>query len=270
MPWIPRGLRNGVVTTRYPKRFDVEAGAVHTAVSVVARGPDERTHDAQRACPTGAITIDAQRVALDRGRCILCGRCTRLDPATFRDELNPEVAVVRRSHLVVPMTDETDDELDRLQGELHRRVRALRRSVFIRHVDAGSDGSDEWEVAALTNPIYDIQRLGLYFTASPKHADLLLVTGAGSAGMLGPLRHTLSVMPRPLVVVAAGVDAISGGVVGESYATRGGVLDVVPADVVVPGAPPSPFSLLHGILLGVGVLGNARSASTIAHAGARP
>lgn len=270
MPWIPRGLREGVVTTRYPKQFDVEASGVRTAVSVVARSPDERTRDAQRACPTGAITIDAQGVSLDRGRCILCGRCWQLDPETFRHDVNPEVAVVLRSQLVVPTSDETDNELDRLRRELHRRVRSLRRSVFIRHVDAGSDGSEEWEVAALTNPIYDIQRLGLYFTASPKHADLLLVTGAGSAGMLGPLCHTLSVMPRPLVVIAAGVDAISGGLVGEGYATSGGVLDVVPVDVAVPGSPPSPFSLLHGILLGVGVLGEARGARAITHERTRP
>ena len=74
---------------------------------------------------------------------------------------------------------------------------ALRRSIHVRHVDAGSDGSEEWEVAALTNPVYDVQRLGIYFTASPKHADVLLVTGAGAAGMLEPLRQTTRSCPSP-------------------------------------------------------------------------
>jgi Ni,Fe-hydrogenase III small subunit len=157
----------------------------------------------------------------------------------------------------VPEAAEDDLGLETLRSELARRVRALRRSVHVRHVDAGSDGADEWEVAALTNPIYDVQRLGIFFTASPKHADVLLVTGVGSAGMLGPLRHTFEVMPDPKVVVAAGVDAISGGLLGVGYASRGGIGDAVPVDVFVPGAPPTPFGLLHGILMAVGLLPTA-------------
>ena len=151
--------------------------------------------------------------------------------------------------LVVPSGVETDEDLDRLRSELARRVRALRRSVHIRHVDAGSDGSEEWEVAALTNPVYDVQRLGIYFTASPRHADVLLVTGAGTAGMVGPLRSTFEAMPEPKVVIAAGTDAISGGLVGPRYATRAGIASVVPVDVLVPGSPPSPFSLLHAFVV---------------------
>ena len=100
---------------------------------------------------------------------------------------------------------------------------------------------EEWEIAALTNPIYDVQRLGIYFTASPRHADLLLVTGAGAAGMLAPLRH-VRVMPYPKVVIAAGSDAASGGLSGTGYATSGGVGDVVPVDVFVPGSPPRPLA----------------------------
>ena len=149
---------------------------------------------------------------------------------------------------------------------MHRRVRALRRSIHVRHVDAGSDGSEEWEVAALTNPVYDVQRLGIYFTASPKHADVLLVTGVGAAGMLDPLRHTYEVMPHPKVVIAAGTDAISGGLIGRGYASLGGVSDAVPVDVFVPGSPPTPFGLLHGILSAVGLLSPSRSkgSSTLA------
>ena len=124
----------------------------------------------------------------------------------------------------------------------------------MRHVDAGSDGSEEWEIAALLNPVYDIHRLGIFFTASPRHADLLLVTGAGSAGMAGPLRACYEAMPDPRVVLAVGTDAISGGMVSPSYATAGGVGHWVPVDVWVPGSPPSPFSILHGILMAIGRL----------------
>ena len=138
--------------------------------------------------------------------------------------------------------------------DLAERTRALRRSVHIRHVDSGSDGTEEWEIAALTNPIYDIQRLGIFFTASPRHADVLLVTGVGSPAMLGPLRRTFEAMPDPKIVIAAGVDAISGGLIGDSYAAAGGIAGAVPVDVFIPGAPPSPFALLYGILLGLGRL----------------
>jgi len=138
-------------------------------------------------------------------------------------------------------------------------VKTLRRSIHVRHVDAGSDGSDEWEIAALTNPVYDVQRLGIYFTASPRHADVLLVTGVVTSGMMPSLLHTFDVMPNPKVVIAAGVEAISGGMIGEGYASRGGVAGALPVDVFVPGSPASPFGLLHGILTAVNRLPAAAS-----------
>lgn len=271
MPWIPRGLAGGIVTSRYPRRPDGYGDGFHGTVVVARREPGAESVPpapevarAARACPTGAISLETHRPRLDRGRCILCGRCTQLAPSTFRFDPSFETASVLRRGLVVPSLDEDDAVVDGARAELGRRVRALRRSVHIRHVDAGSDGSEEWEVAALTNPVYDVQRLGIYFTASPRHADLLLVTGAGAAGMLPSLRHTYEVMPEPRVVVAAGVDAVSGGVVGATYATRGGIGDAVPVDVVVPGSPPTPFGLLYAILLGVGLLG-ARRGRQAAH-----
>jgi Ni,Fe-hydrogenase III small subunit len=121
--------------------------------------------------------------------------------------------------------------------------------VHIRHVDAGSDGSDDWEVQALVNPVYDIHRLGIFFTASPRHADILLVTGVGTNGMRQPLLRTRTAMPDPVVVIAAGTDAASGGLVGGGYTDGTGVGALLDVDVWVPGSPASPFSLLHGILL---------------------
>jgi Ni,Fe-hydrogenase III small subunit/ferredoxin len=255
MPWIPRGLREGIVTTRYPHHPDgygpgfrgvIGAGHLH-------RG-DEGLEGVSDICPTDAISVASGPLQVDRGCCILCGRCAQRYPQAFQFSPSLETSAIHRRHLVVPDLEEDDGSLERKRRELSTRVKALRRSVHIRHVDAGSDGAEEWEIAALTNPIYDVQRLGVFFTASPKHADVLLVTGVGSAGMIGPLRHTFDVMPDPKVVIAAGVDAISGGLIGAGYAARGGVGDAVPVDVFVPGSPPSPFGLLHGILVAVGLL----------------
>ena len=106
-------------------------------------------------------------------------------------------AALTRATLIVGQVDETDEALAAVRAALARRVRRLRRSVHIRHVDAGSDGSDEWEIYALTNPVYDVHRLGIFFTASPRHADILLATGIGTAGMTEPLRRTLDAMPAP-------------------------------------------------------------------------
>jgi Ni,Fe-hydrogenase III small subunit len=146
------------------------------------------------------------------------------------------------------------DAIAAVREELRRRIAPFRRSLHIRHVDAGSDGSEEAEILALGNPFYDINRLGLFFTPSPRHADLLLVTGPVTRAMAEPLRRTYEAMPHPKLVVAAGTSACSGGIFGASYATLGGVDTVLPVDVYIPGSPPSPFALLQGLLLAVGRL----------------
>ncbi|MGH3399001.1 MAG: NADH-quinone oxidoreductase subunit B family protein, partial [Streptosporangiaceae bacterium] len=166
---------------------------------------------------------------------------------------------VHREGLVVPPRAETADDLAAVRDDLRARTRALRRSVHLRHVDAGSDGTEEWEILALLNPVYDVHRLGIFLTASPRHADVLLVTGAGAHGMIGPLRQAYDAMPHPKVVIAVGTDAVSGGLVSPASATAGevgggGVGDIVPVDVWLPGSPPAPFAILHAILLALGRL----------------
>lgn len=150
--------------------------------------------------------------------------------------------------------DTEDRPIAATREELRRRIAPFRRSLHIRHVDAGSDGSEEAEILALGNPFYDINRLGLFFTPSPRHADLLLVTGPVTRAMADPLRRTYEAMPFPKLVVAAGTSACSGGIFGVSYATLGGVDKVLPVDVYIPGAPPSPLALVQGLLLAVGRL----------------
>lgn len=261
MPWVLRGLRNGVLTSRWPHRADPYFDDFPAAVVVQHTDPS-RAHEASAAevaalpgfCPTGAITLTAGQVALDRGRCILCGRCVAALPTLFAWAPGAGTSGLRRESLVVGEVAETEETLAAVRAMLADRVRRLRRSVHIRHVDAGSDGSDEWEVQALLNPVYDVHRLGIFFTASPRHADILLVTGIGTAGMLTALRRTRDAMPDPAVVIAAGADAISGGLIGGGYTAGTGIGDAVTVDVWVPGAPASPFSLLHAILLALGRL----------------
>jgi Ni,Fe-hydrogenase III small subunit len=153
---------------------------------------------------------------------------------------------VTRQALVVPEEPETDTVVQIARAALAARTTALRRSVHVRHVDAGSDGSEEWEIQALLGPVYDVHRLGVFFTASPRHADVLLVTGAGTVGMTGPLRTTYEGMPDPKVVIAVGTDAVSGGLLSDRLT---GVGSVIPVDVWVPGSPPSPFGILNALLI---------------------
>jgi Ni,Fe-hydrogenase III small subunit len=162
---------------------------------------------------------------------------------------------VTRQALIVPESPETDQAIVAARAALAARTAALRRSVHIRHVDAGSDGSEEWEIQALLGPVYDIHRLGIFFTASPRHADVLLVTGCGAVGMTMPLHTTYEGMPDPKVVIAVGTDAASGGLFSAHLA---GVPAEVPVDVWVPGSPPSPFAILNALLIATGKLGSQK------------
>ena len=140
----------------------------------------------------------------------------------------------------------------RVRETLHERIRTLLgRALCIRHVDAGSCNGCELEIHALNNPIYNIEGLGIKFVASPRHADLLLVTGPVANNMRAALQATYDAMPDPKLVVAVGDCGCTGGIFGESYATGGRVANVIAVNVVVPGCPPSPTRILQGILTAI-------------------
>lgn len=124
-------------------------------------------------------------------------------------------------------------------------------ALAIRHVDAGSCNGCELEINALNNPYYNLEALGIRFVASPRHADLLLVTGPVSRHMELALRRTYDATPEPKLVVAIGECACNGGIYGESYATVGRVAQIIPVDVCVPGCPPTPFAIMQGILTAI-------------------
>jgi Ni,Fe-hydrogenase III small subunit/ferredoxin len=247
--WFLRGIARPRVTTRYPR------GEERPPPGFRARAlldPDAPPHGGARsvaACLPGALALDDQRrLTLDAGRCIGCGLCLdAVDDGVIALDPGYELAVRSRKRLVVGAgagVREADIAAAPLGG-------AFRRSLHIRHVDTGSDGAVEQEIAALLSPYYDMQRLGLFFTASPRHADVLLVTGPVTRPMEEPLRRTYEAMPEPRVVIAAGTDACSGGIWTEPE-VLGGVDRVLPVDVYIPGDPPSPIALLHGLLLAAG------------------
>ena len=147
-----------------------------------------------------------------------------------------------------PPTDDSLRVAEHLQEEIRR---IIGRALCIRQVDAGSCNGCELEIHALNNPFYNLEGLGIKFVASPRHADMLLVTGPVSRNMELALRRTYEATPAPKVVVAIGDCGCTGGIFGESYASAGRVANVIPVDVAVPGCPPSPTRILSGILTAI-------------------
>jgi Ni,Fe-hydrogenase III small subunit len=147
---------------------------------------------------------------------------------------------------------QADEALRVLAQRLHAEILGLfAGSLAIRHVDAGSCNGCELEIHMLNNPYYNIEALGIKLVASPRHADLLLVTGPVSRNMETALQRTYAAMPDPKLVVAVGDCGCSGGIFGESYASCGRVSNVVPVDVAIPGCPPTPVALMQGILTAI-------------------
>jgi Ni,Fe-hydrogenase III small subunit/formate hydrogenlyase subunit 6/NADH:ubiquinone oxidoreductase subunit I len=278
---LQKAIRIGVVTTDYP--------ATPARLPLTSRGKPvfdfkswQDARPAAAVCPTGAISFrdtgDSRKVTVDYGLCIFCGLCAEVDPGgAVRVTREFELATRDRRQLVLEAEYGVTPEgvhyelrsvngpsiatsVERAGEELHERIdKVLGRSLAIREVDAGSCNGCELEINALNNPIYDIERFGIHFVASPRHADMLLVTGPVTRNMELALLKTYRATPEPRLVVAVGACGISGGIFGENYASLGGVDRVVPVDVYVPGCPPRPEALLHGILLAVGRAGLRRS-----------
>jgi len=274
---LKKSVQTGLVTIGYPHRPAQIPEHFRGAPSFELVGWQD-ARPAAEACPTGAISIEEsearRRVTIDYGLCIFCGQCAEAD-ASGAVKMTPdfELAVRDRGDLVTtveyPLTSDgrqgpaavvqtgspaLQRTLQPLEQKLQRRIRdILGRSLAIREVDAGSCNGCEMEIGALNNPVYDLERLGIHFVASPRHADMLLVTGPVTRNMELALQKTYRATPAPKIVVAVGACGISGGIFGsQNYATVGAVDAVVPVDVFIPGCPPRPQALLHGILLALG------------------
>jgi Ni,Fe-hydrogenase III small subunit len=257
-------LGNDVETDRELLRKETSSSSFRGDISFVAseHPPDEKLYQRLRdICASGAIEINGtgggESLTLDKGRCFLCARCQEVPPKVLAIQSHFARPVTSGSDLIIaqaPGTIAKDalpgyEEVGRILSEKIKKT--LGRSLAVREVDAGSCNGCEVEISALTNPIYDIERFGIHIVASPRHADVLLVTGVGSRNMELALRRTYEATPDPKIVVAVGACACTGGLFGDTYATSGGVSRIVPVDVFVPGCPPRPDALINGLLLAV-------------------
>jgi len=209
------------------------------------------------SCPTKALFPIKENAAmgLDNGKCIMCGHCNEVASEIIEIHSKTAVPMRNRDQLIdysSPQILPTEKSYEQIGNELNEKIQKLfGRSLSIRQVDAGSCNGCEIEIAALNNPIYDIERFGIHFVASPRHADVLLVTGPASRNMEVALLRTYEATPNPKIVIAVGACACSGGIFGDTYATTGGIDKIVPVDVYIPGCPPRPQVLLQGLLLAV-------------------
>jgi Ni,Fe-hydrogenase III small subunit/formate hydrogenlyase subunit 6/NADH:ubiquinone oxidoreductase subunit I len=266
-------LRTPRRTIAYPDVAEVPPAALRGR-PVFDPGRCDCTGACVEVCPSGAITLtavaeNAWRWKVDLARCVFCGLCAEACPndaiilsndfelaARSRDDLVRGVTFNKPGSVTVEAREAADEPPAAALGEaLGERIRrSLRRSLHIRHCDAGSENACDWEINALLSPVYDVQRFGIDFVASPRHADLLLVTGAVTRNLEPALRATYEAMPAPRLVVAVGDEACSGGILQGSYAVAGGVDRVVPVDVYIPGDPPRPQALIQGLLIAMGRL----------------
>lgn len=210
-----------------------------------------------KRCPTGAIVHgkDDNRIGINYDTCIFCNLCVEVCPSgaahnTPAFELSQKSrSELRLTPVVVEERNLPDLSYAVMEELVQKKIKNIfGRSLQIREVDAGSCNACDLEINALNNPVNDLTRLGMHFVASPRHADMLLVTGTATRNMELALVKTLNAMPSPKLVVAVGACACSGGIFMDSYATRNGIDGIVPVDVYVPGCPPRPQAILYGIL----------------------
>jgi Ni,Fe-hydrogenase III small subunit len=231
--WIVKGLQTGMKTTCYPAEADGAAGA-SPGFPAAGQYTEADARLLSDRCPTSALKPFGGRVEVDHRRCIHCFRCVRGTETQMEWNAGYEWAVSKNAGAGGPLD------------------RAFERSIHILVVDAGDCGACLNEVRQLDNPYYNIHRLGFFITPTPRQADVLLVVGPVTDHMRLPLQKTYDAMPTPKCVVAAGACALSGGVFGPSFVTGKGVAEVIPVDVEVPGNPPPPLAILHGLLVVTG------------------
>ncbi len=227
--WVIKGLQTGIVTTRYP---DGEENTPGTSPGLSGRmkGENAVVDALIRKCPTGALHHDESgSIVTEPGRCIHCYRCKRMTRT--------------------PMHWDTGFEWARTQAETGAFSRALRRSVHIRVVDAGDCGACLNEIKLLNNPFYNMHRLGFFITPTPRKADVLLVSGPVTEHMKTALLKAYEAMPAPKKVMVVGTCAHNGGVFGANFVSGNGIGDLFPVDVAIPGCPPPPLAILHGLLV---------------------
>src|SRR5258708_982700 len=244
---LRRGFGRPRATARWP---EIPLALVDRALPVWDAGRCDLNGACATVCPTGAISVGTAFV-LDRAACISCGRCiATCGPGALAASIAFAEPGRSRDQLLVPPPPAPDP-----RRELTARARrVLGRSIHVRHLDAGSCNGCHWEINATTNAVHALQRFGFDFVASPRPADLLLVTGRMTRNLEIAARRTYDAMSEPRVVVAVGACATSGAPFRAGYASGTGAASALPVDVFIPGCPPRPEAIIEGMLLAVGRL----------------
>ena len=233
--WIRQSFVRGILTTRYPREVATENEVPPTGRPPIPVDGSSSSAAGVSSCPVGAIT----ETAVDQGKCIRCARCL---PAGFAFTGSVESATRYREELLHISAGPASEAASATP------LAGFGRSLHVFMVDVGSCNACNLEVFALANPFYDSQRLGIFFTNSPRHADVLLVVGVPTAEMVEPLHRAYDALPAPKAVVAVGACPISGGVFAGTPGIAGTLADLLPVDVFVPGCPPTPLGILDGLL----------------------
>ncbi|MHB8568197.1 MAG: NADH-quinone oxidoreductase subunit B family protein [Nitrososphaerales archaeon] len=241
--WLLRGIKKGILTTKYPGVPPSDEEIPRNSMPPVGSGASnwEMGHE---ICPTGAIEAPAKdgEGKIDLGKCVYCHKCS---------EAGFEFSGTDNSTALQSSFSSRISEME--ASKLYRNQRrAFKKSFHILMIDVGSCNACNLEVLNVSNPYYDLQRLGIFFTNSPKHADALVVVGALNKAMVDVLKRTYESVPDPKLVIAAGACSISGGVFHECESFASPVKEVIPVDVVIPGCPPSPVQILEGLLIAMG------------------
>lgn len=182
------------------------------------------------ACPVGAMSVVEGKAQIDYKKCLFCGRCVESCAKKALTHTN-------RDALAQVLTESAVQVSELVTAKLGR-------SLHVRHLDAGSCNACDFEMGALSNPVYDLHRYGIAFVASPRHADMLMVTGVVTRNLEQALRMTYDALPEPKLVMACGACACGGETYGSTYAIVGKAADVVPVDIAVPGCPPRPSAMI--------------------------
>lgn len=209
-------------------------------------------------CPSAAIVADPlnNKIGINEDECIVCSLCEEICPTgAMKMSNNFERAqkdrrLLRKSPLVIEERIIPNTSYEVLCNHLEKKVHKMfNRSLQIREVSAGSCNACDSEINAMNNPFNDIERLGIHFVASPRHADMLLVTGPAARNMELALIKTYNATPDPKLVVAVGACACSGGIFRDAYASCHGIDSILPVDIYIPGCPPRPQAIIYGLLM---------------------
>lgn len=244
--WTMVGLGKGKATTQWPNNPNASTGTSGIVGMPEATGErcDEAAHKSASLCPTNAIGIEQDQLSIDYGKCVNCQLCVDIHHSrSLRRSSSWSVGARHREDL------EQLSHPSMISHRLNERLkRPFRKSLHIRHVDAGSCNGCESELQALHNPFFNLERMGVFFTPSPRHADVLLVTGSVTLAMKEPLLRAYDAMPEPKWVIAMGTCAVSGGMYESSYSTFNGVSDILPVDFFLPGCAPNPAAMIEALL----------------------